>query len=297
MRLFLIIILVILLLIPVALGLYLIIFNSFYKKYFSLKGEFLKGQNKKFLSGLTDESKIFDDFEEIRFFCGERTLRGKYKNNGNNLLAILTHSFGCDHRQMAKISKFFMAQGFDVLAVDLYSEKRTECSYGINESENLDCFITRMLEINGNYKIVMFGIGLGGASQLFALDKMPKNVKLIICESSFDNGKKQLLYLIDKSKIKFSQKLFFNFLNKTKNIDFNKNKILENIKISQIPILIFHDEKDEIVPLEMAYSFQENLPNKEIILLKDCGHGEGIEKQGYLFKNTIKKYLKIYGII
>lgn len=292
MKIFLIVLLAILILIPFVFGIYLIVFNCFYKKYFSNKE-----QNKKILSSLNEDVKIFDDFEEIKCFSGDRILKGKYKNNGNNFLAILTHSFGQDHRQMAGISKFFIEQGFDILAIDLFSKEKSMCSYGQQEGRDLSCFVERMIEINCNYKIVMFGIGLGGASQLLALDVLPKNVKIIFCESSFDDEKKQLLFTINKSKI--NQKMFFNFLERSKGLKFEENKIVENIKKSQIPIVVFHDEKDEVVPLQMAYSLQEALPsyNKEIIILKDCGHGEGFEKQNYLLKNSIKKYLKKYNLI
>lgn len=288
MKILLIITLVILLLIPFVIGIYLIIFNMFYRKYFSKNGEFLKGQNKKFKENLNEnDCKIFDDFEDIKCLFDGKTLTGKHKNCGSEKLAILSHSFGCDFRQMAKISKFFMDENFNVLAINLLNGE---------EKDSLLCWVKRMIEINPNYKIVLFGIGLGGASQFLAIDCLPQNVKLIVSESGFADEKKQLLFTINKGKIKPPIKLFFNFLNKTKGVKFDENKILDDIKKSKIPILLLHDEKDEIVPIEVTFSLQKALPtyDKDLIILKDCNHGEGIEKQGYLFKNSIKKYLKKY---
>lgn len=301
MKTFLIILFIVLLLVPVVMGGYLIIFNCFYRKYFSKKGEFLRGQNKKYLVDLSKEDYIkFEDFEDIKCLSCGFVLRGKFKKLGNDKLVILSHTFGCDHKQMAGLSQVFMNDGFDVLAIDLpaHGESDGECTYGENESMCLVDWVKQMLELNSNYRIVFCGIGLGGASQLLALDRLPQNVKIIFCESSFSSCKKELSYLISKSKIKPPKKLFFNYLKRTKEINLSTNKILSNIKNCLVPVVIFHDEKDKLVPIEMGYSLKETLPsfNKEMIILKDCDHGEGIKKQEYLIKNTIKKYLIKYGI-
>lgn len=301
MKIFLIILLVLLLIIPFALGGYLVFFNLFYHKYFSRKGEFLKARNKKFLEENkdTDKSK-FDGFSEIKCLSRGVELKGKYKNNGLDKLAILLHSFGADHGQMWELSSYFLQQNYDVLAIDLraHGVSGGQCSYGLEEGEDLIAWIEHICAINQNYKIVLYGIGVGAVASLTVLDKFPKNVKMVVCESAYDSIRRELSFIISKSKIKPPKKAFFKFLKRTKEINFKDNEIIENVKSSSIPILIMHDEKDEIVPIEMAYSLQEGLPsfNSQILILPNCEHGQGMANQPFKVKSLLEKNLKKYGL-
>lgn len=298
MKIFLIISLVVLLLIPVILGIYLIVFNMFYRKYFSIKGSFLKGENKKFLKNIsgTDED-IFKDFKPIT--CENSIkLKGVYKNNGSDKLAILLHSFGGDYRQTAPLSKTFLQEGFDVLAVDSRGHGKSEgvCDFSHEEGEDLQEWICKMLSINPNYNIVLYGIGLGGSSILSALNNLPQKVKLIFCESAFDSMQKELSFIMSKSKIKPPKKMFYHFLKQTKNLSIFQDRILDNVKKSRIPLAIIHAERDEIVPLEMGYSLNENNPSlsSNFLILKNCNHAEGGQR-GEL-KLFILKTLQKYGV-
>lgn len=301
MRIFLIILLVFLLIIPFAFCGYLIFFNLFYRKYFSKKGKFLKAQNKRFLVENKEfDNSSFDGFAEIKCLSRGVVLKGRYKNNAKDKLAILLHSFGADYRQMWMVSDYFRYQDYDVLAIDLRAHGASggECRFGTEEGEDLLAWIDHVCALNPNYKIVLYGIGIGADACLTALDKFPRNVKIIFCESAYDSIRRELSFIISKSKIKPPRNAFFKFLKRTKEINFKDNEIAQNLKISSIPVIIMHDEKDDIVPVEMAYSLQEALPsfNKQILILPDCSHGEGIIRQPFKVKSLLEKNLKEYGL-
>ena len=300
MKVFLIIFLVLLLLIPLILGLYLIIFNHYYKKYFSRHGKFLKSQNKKFLKELNDsQTSIFSDFSPLHCENGDIKLNGIYKNNGKNKLAILAHSFGQDHRSLSKQSEFFLQEGFDVLVIDLrgHGKSEGESSLGVYEAKDIVVWVNKSLDLNPNYNIVLYGVGLGASSQLLSLPNLPNSVRLAISESGFDSGKKQLSFLMSKDKIRLPFKSFFNYLKRTQFIPIQNTDCVESLKKSKVKVIIMHDENDEIVPLEMAYSLQENQSKKEenFIIFPECLHGEAIEKQPYKFKTNLSKLLKRNG--
>jgi pimeloyl-ACP methyl ester carboxylesterase len=46
----------------------------------------------------------------------------------------------------------------------------------------------------------------------------------------------------------------------------------KNIKLIQQRTLILWGEKDQLIPAEKAYQFQEDLPNDTLVIMKDVGH-------------------------
>ena len=90
-------------------------------------------------------------------------------------------------------------------------------------------------------------------------------------------------------------KLYINQNKKGGNEMFNIEEQLKMLP-DKPGVYIMHDEKDDIVSVEMAYSLQEALPsfNKQILILPDCSHGEGIIRQPFKVKSLLEKNLKKY---
>lgn len=297
MKIFLIILLAILCMLPIFMGIYLIVYHLFYRKYFSRKGGFFKYENKRFLSSLNKE-KGLEEFTEIKL-QNDVLLRGRYKTKGKNKLAILMHSFGCDNRQMEGLGEFFLQEGFDVFMPDLRGHGKSEgtCSYGLKEGEDLKGWIDKLKEKNPEYKFVIYGVGLGCAGILNSINDL-KDVLLVFCESGFDDPQKEISFIMSREKLTPPQKSFLNYLKRSENLNFQKNIYIENVKNSQIPIFIIHSDKDEIVPIEMAYSLYDNISNlgKELLILQDSMHGDGAKKQPFKLRLFISKNIRKYNI-
>ena len=62
-------------------------------------------------------------------------------------------------------------------------------------------------------------------------------------------------------------------------IDFSKfHSYVERAKKLEIPILIIWGREDEWIPLEIAYRFDEELPNSRLVVIPECGHVPQEEK-------------------
>lgn len=307
MKIFLIVLLILLLLVPLILGFYLVISNGFYKKYFTKKSKFLKKLNEKnkLENGKENQKQegkasIFSDFKEIKINRDDADLFGYYKDNGFSKIVILLHSFGGSHENLSLISSFFLQENFDILALDMRGHGKSggEISFGQEEEKDLLLWIEKILTFKENYKVAIFGVGLGGTSGLLSLPKLPQNVRLVISESGFDNAKKELSFLLSETKVKPDKKLFYKFLKQTKNLDLKNLDAVESLKKAKLPVMLIHDEEDEVVPIEMAYELQKALPpfNKNLFIAKGAGHGKGIVTQPFQFKMNLSKALKNCGL-
>jgi pimeloyl-ACP methyl ester carboxylesterase len=63
-----------------------------------------------------------------------------------------------------------------------------------------------------------------------------------------------------------NRKALVNRLNKLRN---DRSSQIKNI---QTPTLIIWGEDDTLIPLEFAYKFEKDLPNSELVIIKEAGH-------------------------
>lgn len=70
-----------------------------------------------------------------------------------------------------------------------------------------------------------------------------------------------------------------------------KDNLLEELKNIQAPTLLVWGEDDEVTSLEVAQTFQRNIPNSELVTIKHCGHAPMIEHPEW-FAEEAGKFLK-----
>jgi pimeloyl-ACP methyl ester carboxylesterase len=68
------------------------------------------------------------------------------------------------------------------------------------------------------------------------------------------------------------------------NEDDNGGSIAEKIKTIETPTLIIWGDKDQLTDVEDAKKFNEELVNSQLIVIKDTGHIQYIEKQEIFLK-------------
>lgn len=300
MNLIYIILLVLMTLVLVFLFTYLMIGYSIYKFYFSRKGKFKRKIEKNFKKE-EEENLSYWDKEKLQKLElqseDEFKLIGFHEDNDSNCLAFLIHDFGKNHIQMTNYVDLFKHMNFDILTIDLRAHGESEGEYlsmGFRESNDILLWLDKILEIKSYDKIVLLGIGLGASSICLNIDKMPKQVIAIIEEGCYDTASKELLYLFSKSKIKIFYKLFNNYLLKTQNLNLKYINLCDKLKKSKIPVLILHDEKDELVPIEMSNNLYNSLPEnlREIKILKNEENYDDLSLNKNLFNLKIKSFIK-----
>ena len=162
-------------------------------------------------------------------------------------------------------------------------------------------------------KYILHGISMGGSGVLFALGKKTiakkaHNISLVINDSGFDILKKELYYqhtiILGNSFhfkillkfVLFGMSIINLFINNFLFSQYSIIKILQKRKklaTKNIPIIVFHGEKDSLVLPEVALNIKNadscNLVDLHII--KDAPHIGSYFYEPIQYINIIKKYL------
>ena len=127
------------------------------------------------------------DFEKLTISASDgNKLVGHFLKNSTDNLAIIVHGYGADYREMQQYAKFFVEKNYNILCVENRSHGESEGKFiGMGWSDRLDIvdWINKMLDVNPNFKIVLFGLSMGASAVCMASgEKLPSNVKGIISD-------------------------------------------------------------------------------------------------------------------
>lgn len=299
----------IMILILLALGLYLIIGYSAYKFVLKRNGGMKKRLIKNYHQHLqkvgSDEGFFDDNFQKIQIESQDKLkLFGFYKSNNSNRLAILVHGYAGDHMEVANAGQIFDKKGYDILAIDMRSHGLSEgevFTMGKNESEDLLLWINKALEINNNYKIVLYGQSMGASTVCLTIgEKIPNNVVLAIEDCGYDNVEKQFSYVYTKQKIhfKFLFKIFSFFTKNTMELNLKSIDAISKLKQAKIPVLFIHGEKDDFVPTEMVYNLSSQIPESRrwVYIAPEAGHVMSYAVDPKKYERKINEFLSAYNM-
>lgn len=283
-------------LILIGLFLNIIISYSNFHRIFSRKGKIKKQFEKKNQVEIDEDE--FKKMEHIFVTSFDGTkLSAYYKDNANSQIVLFVHGYGQTKKNLLPWGKLFQTLGYDQLYIDMRGSGESEgdeISFGENAEKDIEKWLDKICEMKSDYKIILFGLGLGG-SAIINSSKNNRNVKAVILDSCFDNALKQMLFLNSKKKIKSKiiNKMFLNYLKRNKNLNLKNIDNCEKLKEVNLPVLILHGENDDITPVEMAYNLYAALPEKtrEINIFKNTNHLEGINSDKFLYKSIIRKFL------
>lgn len=168
-----IVLLIFLGLILVLLLAYLLTCNHVFNNLFARHGKLRKNFRNVYGQSIEEGKKYFNNnnFEKIKILSEDGFfLTGYYKNKNSRNLLILIHGYGADHNQTGSYAKMFeQILDCDLLCIDLRNHGESEgeySSFGKLEKIDLQCWIDEMKQKNHNYKIFLFGLGLGASIAL-----------------------------------------------------------------------------------------------------------------------------------
>lgn len=308
MNIFWIVCLVILVLILLVLGGYILIGFISYHLCLSRNATIKKKIEKNYSTYLQSHSvdeKYFENggFKKLSIISEDGLkLYGFYKNNKSNKLAILVHGYGGNHNEHGNYAKYFEIRGYDILAIDMRCHGQSEgddLTMGEKESDDLILWIKLMLELNAQYKIVLFGVSMGATTVCMACGKpLPSNVVLAVEDCGYDNAYNQFQYVYFNTKLhsKMIFKIFYNFTKKSKGFDLKKADGVSALKNAKIPVLFIHGGDDKFVPTKMVYSLSSALPQQrcQVYIAENAGHVGSYAQNPKEYESQLTKFLSKY---
>lgn len=230
-----------------------------------------------------------------------RILRQEKKTNR---VAIVVHGFMNTYKDTQTYCKFFYEQGFNVLAVDNRAHGLSGGDYvGMGWFDRLDvkAWIEYVCKVFGaKVQIVLFGVSMGGATVCMASgEELPKNVKCIIADSPYDNVY-NIFFHVMKKELKLPAFSLAKSLQTYNKIFFGESikeqDTIRQVKKSKTPILIIHGDKDNFVPVEMAFKIYDAIdPNlRDIFIVHNAWHGEAQSKQTKKYNEKLEMWIEKY---
>ena len=299
MRIIFLILFAILILMLIMLSLYLLIGNSYYRKFF-VKFKKLDKEIK-----VEERDDFYKNFEKLTLESFDNLkLNGYYKDNNSERLVILVHGLTNSAYDMIDYANIFLSRGYDILSIDMRAHGKSEgreITLGKNESNDLVAWIKLMVDKKPRYKIVLFGISMGASTVCLTIGKeIDNNVVLAISDCGYDNADKELKYLFSKQKILpgLMYKIFYNYVKKSREIDLKKIDPFSSLKNNKLPVLFIHGDKDEVVPVEMVYNLSSQVPDprRNLLIVKDAGHCGSYKTDRQLYLSTVNQFLQKYNM-
>ncbi len=242
---------------------------------------------------------------EITSFDGLK-LRGKYYEYKKGApIELMLHGYrGRAERDLCGGVQRCFALGRNALLVDQRGCGHSEgkiLSFGIKEKRDCLDWIDFMINHFGSdVKIILTGISMGASTVLMAAgEKLPENVVGVLADCGFTSAREIIKKVIRDMKlppnlsypfVKLGARLYGGF-----NIE--ENSAIESVKKIKVPVIFFHGESDDFVPVDMSKENYAvcNAP-KKLVTVAGAGHGLSfpVDQKNYLLE--VAKFFDSNGI-
>ena len=219
-------------------------------------------------------------------------------------VAILVHGYKGDGETCyPKLSKYLLEQGIEVVIIrqraHVHSEGKRLC-FGLKERYDVKSWCDYVSSIiPKGMPMFVSGISMGAASVLMASSlELPDNVKFLVSDCAFSDAYKEFENVAKMQKIPpflFAPagRLMYKI---TEGVDIKKERPVDEVKHSRLPILIIHGEADDFVPFHMCKEiYNACSQDKELVTVPGAVHGMSYlvdtEKCTEAFQRWIDKYL------
>jgi pimeloyl-ACP methyl ester carboxylesterase len=201
-----------------------------------------------------------------------------FKKEGRNIVIIICHGFSMakDERTFIRLSRDLFKR-FDVIAMDQRGHGNSGGSFSFTSKEHKD--IKAIIKYAQRYyqHIHLIGFSLGAASAIIEVAENKNVAGLIAVSAPMSFERIENHFLNKDAFIAGIQKLGPHTLKlRIGNMFAKKIRPIDVIdKISPIPILIIHGEKDPIVFRHHAQAlYKKARQPKELVIIKDGLHAE-----------------------
>ncbi|MBO7451889.1 MAG: alpha/beta hydrolase [Clostridiales bacterium] len=172
-------------------------------------------------------------------------------------------------------------------------------SYGLCESVDLNSWIEFCKKQAGeNCRIFIYGRCMGAVTALLAAEQedFSENVAGIIADSPYDNFERPLLDL-GKRKYKINISFLYKWVKRCVTLrfgfDIDQCDCAKKAHRIEVPVLMFHGEKDHIVNPEASKIIYDRIRSpKRMIIVEDADHMESYAKAPALYEKEVQNFIE-----
>ncbi len=187
-----------------------------------------------------------------------------------------------------------------VLLVDHRSSGKSQgnvCTFGVKECEDCKTWVNYIVNnISNKAKINIGGVSMGAATVMLAsAEELPENVVCVLADCGYTSAEDIIKKVMADMKlppnllfpfVKLGAKIFGNF-------DIDKANPLKAMEHCKLPIIFFHGDEDDFVPLEMSKrNFDACNSKKTFVTIKGAAHGLCYPVNQEQYINELREFYK-----
>lgn len=195
---------------------------------------------------------------------------------------------------------FLHRHDYNVLVIDQYAHNESEgkyISFGMYDKFNVLKWVDYINEyFQKDCEIYLMGVSMGSSTVLWLASRTMENVHGIIGDSGYYNGYELAKYFIAKNisfvpnlvafMTRIVCKIFAGF-------DIKKCDLKEALTHSKYPILLFHGDKDDFVPIEHTVNaYNDCTSKKEIVIFEGSNHIIASLMHQEKYENHVIKFIE-----
>jgi len=189
---------------------------------------------------------------------------------------------------------------YNILFIDLRSYGKSEgkyTTYGVLDHKDLLSWITYLTErFNQEIEIALIGISMGASTVMATANKIPQEVKCMICDCGYTSPYDEFNYLLTtKYHLPFPK--FFLFFAETINklvchFGFKDINTKEILKGARVPVLFIHGGADNFVPTKMTeQNYRACTNSKEIKIFDGVPHARSFFENKEEYQKMVLDFL------
>lgn len=197
----------------------------------------------------------------------------------NHKWVIGCHGVNSNKEELQKMADYYTSHGYNALLLDLrgFGKSEGKTTLGYYESTDIIQWCYYLQKLDPSCEVYLHGLSLGAVSVLRAAADytLPKWVKACVADSAHCSVLQEYEYLksIDSLHEFTMQIKEIQDEIESEGIALEEISALNAVAKAQIPVLIFHGQKDEYVPISQAYQLAEACSQTcKIIVYENARH-------------------------
>lgn len=234
-----------------------------------------------------------------------RDMRADYipAENPTDNWAIVIHGYSARTVSMSHYAWKYHKLGYNVILPHMVGHDSDSVRYssmGYHDKTVIKDWISYIVRMNPESKILMHGVSMGSATTLLVTgEEIPSNVVCAVADCGYTSCWDEYVY---QAKQMFHLPAFplvhsANLASlRHKNFDFRMCSPIDAVKKSKTPTLFIHGEEDDFVPYHMMKPLYESCsaPDKQMLTVPGSIHANAVFVNNELYWNTVDEFIGKY---